>query len=54
VEPDRLSLTAIADLVERGKLRVEIDSVFALEDAAEAHRRSETGRVTGKIVLRVV
>jgi NADPH:quinone reductase-like Zn-dependent oxidoreductase len=54
VEPDRLSLTAIADLVERGKLRVEIDSVFALEDAAEAHRRSETGRATGKIVLRVV
>jgi NADPH:quinone reductase-like Zn-dependent oxidoreductase len=54
VEPDRLALTAIVDLVDRGELRVEIDSVFALEDAADAHRRSETGRTSGKIVLRVV
>lgn len=53
VEPDRLALTAIVDLVERGELRVEVDSVFALEDAIEALRRSETGRVVGKIVLRV-
>jgi NADPH:quinone reductase-like Zn-dependent oxidoreductase len=54
VEPDRLALTAIVDLVEQGRLRVEIDSVFPLEDAAEAHRRSETNRVVGKVVLRVV
>jgi NADPH:quinone reductase-like Zn-dependent oxidoreductase len=54
VEPDRLALTAIADLVEQGRVRVEIDSVFPLKDAAEAHRRSETNRAVGKIVLRVV
>ncbi|HTJ68997.1 MAG TPA: NADP-dependent oxidoreductase [Actinospica sp.] len=54
VEPDRLALTAIVELIEQGKLRVEIDSVYALEDAADAHRRSETGRVVGKVVLRVV
>ena len=53
VEPDRLALTAIADLVERGELRVEIDSVFPLAEAAEAHRRGETNRARGKIVLRV-
>jgi NADPH:quinone reductase-like Zn-dependent oxidoreductase len=54
VEPDRLALTAITDLVEQGRLRVEIDSVFPLAAAADAHRRSETGRTVGKIVLRVV
>jgi NADPH:quinone reductase-like Zn-dependent oxidoreductase len=53
VEPDRLALTAITDLVERGALRVQIDSVFPLAEAAEAHRRGETNRASGKIVLRV-
>ena len=53
VEPDRLALTAIVELIERGELRVEIDSVFPLEQAADAHRRGETNRASGKIVLRV-
>jgi NADPH:quinone reductase-like Zn-dependent oxidoreductase len=53
VEPDRLALTAIAELVERGELRVEIDTVFPLAEAAAAHRRGETNRASGKIVLRV-
>jgi NADPH:quinone reductase-like Zn-dependent oxidoreductase len=54
VEPDRLALTAITDLVEQGKLRVEIDSVFPLAEAADAHRRGETNQASGKIVLSVV
>ncbi|GAB2585478.1 NADP-dependent oxidoreductase [Kribbella endophytica] len=53
VEPDRLALTAITDLVAQGKLRVELDSVFPLAEAAEAHRRGETNQATGKIVLTV-
>jgi NADPH:quinone reductase-like Zn-dependent oxidoreductase len=53
VEPDRLALTAITDLVAQGKLRVELDSVFPLAEAAEAHRRGETNQATGKIVLGV-
>jgi NADPH:quinone reductase-like Zn-dependent oxidoreductase len=53
VEPDRLALTAITDLVEQGRLRVEVDSVFPLAEAADAHRRGETNQASGKIILRV-
>lgn len=54
VEPDHATLTAIMDLVAAGRLRPEIETVLPLAQAAEAHRLGETGRTTGKIVLRVV
>ncbi|MFF5210327.1 NADP-dependent oxidoreductase [Streptosporangium sp. NPDC000396] len=53
VEPDYAAMEAIAALVEAGRLRVEIDTVLPLEQAARAHERGETGRTTGKIVLTV-
>jgi putative PIG3 family NAD(P)H quinone oxidoreductase len=39
--------------VEEGRLRPVIDSVFPFADAAEAHRRMESGDHVGKIVLEV-
>jgi NADPH:quinone reductase len=39
--------------VEAAKLKVPIDSVFPLAEAAEAHRRLARGHVLGKIVLRI-
>ncbi len=39
--------------VEAGRLKPVIDKVFALADAADAHRRMEAGEHVGKIVLRV-
>ncbi|WP_030990630.1 NADP-dependent oxidoreductase [Streptomyces sp. NRRL S-1813] len=53
VEPDRAGLQAVADLVDSGKLRVAVDTVVPLEEAAKAHTLGETGRTTGKIVLEV-
>ncbi|WAM00398.1 NADP-dependent oxidoreductase [Streptomyces sp. Je 1-369] len=53
VEPDRLGLLEIARLVDEGKLRVEVDTVLPLEDAAKAHAYGEQGRTQGKIVLKV-
>ncbi|MCO5998667.1 NADP-dependent oxidoreductase [Actinoallomurus rhizosphaericola] len=53
VEPDHAGMKEIAALVEDGRLRPEIDSVFPLEEAAKAHERGETNRTTGKIVLTV-
>ncbi|MEO8849624.1 MAG: NAD(P)H-quinone oxidoreductase [Casimicrobiaceae bacterium] len=40
-------------LFAAGKLKVVIDSTFALADAADAHRRVETSRHIGKILLEV-
>lgn len=51
VEPDYCALQSIAALVDEGKLMVTIDQTFPLDQAAEAHRRLEQGRATGKIVL---
>ncbi|MFD8377894.1 NADP-dependent oxidoreductase [Streptomyces sp. NPDC059679] len=53
VEPDQQGLREISDLIEDGRLRVIVDAVFPLEQAARAHELGETGRTTGKIVLTV-
>lgn len=53
VEPDHQGLREIAALAEQGRLRVIVDAVFPLEEAAAAHRLGERGRTTGKIVLSV-
>ena len=51
VEPDYAGLESLAALADEGRLRVVIDETFPLAQAAEAHRRLEEGRATGKIVL---
>lgn len=51
VEPDGHALGEIAALIESGEVRVEVEEVFALADAAAAHRRLEDGRTRGKLVL---
>ncbi|MGW7103111.1 NADP-dependent oxidoreductase [Streptomyces sp. NPDC054838] len=53
VEPDHRGLLEIAALVEAGELRVVVDTVLPLEQAAKAHEIGEQGRTTGKIVLTV-
>ena len=53
VEPDRLGLEALADLVAEGLLRPHVSATFPLADAARAHEAIETGRTQGKLVLTV-
>jgi NADPH:quinone reductase-like Zn-dependent oxidoreductase len=53
VEPDRLALTAIAELVEAGRLRATIAETLPLAQACRAHELGENGRTTGKLVLTV-
>lgn len=54
VEPDRIGLLGLTELVETGRLRVHVERTFGLAEVAEAHRLAETGHVTGKLVLTVV
>ncbi|GHK03652.1 NADP-dependent oxidoreductase [Streptomyces sp. NPDC003753] len=51
VEPDHAGLEELARLVTEGRLRVRVDQVFRLADAAKAHEYGEANRTTGKIVL---
>ena len=53
VEPDGHALGEIAALIESGAVQAEVEEVFALADAAAAHRRLEDGRTRGKLVLEV-
>ncbi|MFI5682010.1 NADP-dependent oxidoreductase [Streptomyces cellulosae] len=53
VEHDQAGMRAIADLVDRGKLRAHISGTFPLAEGAQAHRLGETGRTTGKMVITV-
>ncbi|GAA2393034.1 zinc-binding dehydrogenase [Dactylosporangium salmoneum] len=52
VEPDRAGLDALAAMVLEGSLRVLVDRVFPLAEAASAHELGEAGHVTGKLVPR--
>jgi NADPH:quinone reductase-like Zn-dependent oxidoreductase len=51
VEPDGPALTRIAELIDAGEVSVEVEEVFPLEQAAQAHTRGESGRTRGKLVL---
>jgi NADPH:quinone reductase-like Zn-dependent oxidoreductase len=48
-----IRLQEIAGFIDAGKLRVVVDKVFPLHDAAYAHELSEAGHVRGKIILNV-
>ena len=53
VHPDHKRLETFNALVSTRVLRPIIDQVLPLEEAAQAHRRLETGHGQGKIVLKV-
>ncbi|TAM66592.1 MAG: NADP-dependent oxidoreductase [Microbacteriaceae bacterium] len=53
VAPDARTLTTIGTLIDAGAVRVHVDTVFDLADAAAAHRALETSHTRGKIVVSV-
>ena len=53
VHSDGAQMAQLAALADAGRLRVGLDSVFPLADAAKAHERAEHGHIQGKIVLEV-
>ncbi|GAA3206084.1 NADP-dependent oxidoreductase [Dactylosporangium siamense] len=53
VQPDHAGLRSLADLVDRGELRIVVDAVLPLDEVAKAHELVATGRSAGKVVLTV-
>jgi NADPH:quinone reductase-like Zn-dependent oxidoreductase len=53
VTPDGSTLAIVSRLLESGDVKVYVDHVYDLEDAAEAHRAIEEGHTRGKLVLKV-
>jgi NADPH:quinone reductase-like Zn-dependent oxidoreductase len=49
--PSGADLERVAALVQDGALRIIVEEVLPLRDAAKAHELIESGRATGKIVL---
>lgn len=46
-------LSECANLIDQGKLKIQLEKTFPLAEAAQAHRLLETGSMTGKIVLTI-
>jgi len=54
VRPDAGELAEIARLIDSGLVKVHLEAVFPLAEAARAHELSAGNRVRGKIVLKVI
>ena len=54
VRPNGAALAEVTTLIEKGRCRPVVDSVYALEDFAEAFERLEGGHAKGKVILKVV
>lgn len=52
-KPDGDDLAELTALIEAGKIEPVVDSVLPLDEVAEAHKKSESGRARGKIILAV-
>jgi NADPH:quinone reductase-like Zn-dependent oxidoreductase len=51
--PEGTRLAKLAELVDRGQLKVQVAQVFALEEARQAQKAVENGHGRGKIILKV-
>ncbi len=53
VRADGEQLREITQLVERGAIKPLVDKMFPLENVRDALAYSESGRATGKVVIKV-
>lgn len=52
-QPRQEWLEEIAGLIDNGDVKVIINQVFPMDEIAEAHRKSETWHVRGKLILEI-
>jgi NADPH:quinone reductase-like Zn-dependent oxidoreductase len=51
VEPDRIGLERLAELIDAGKIRPYVDQTLPLTEVAKAHQLVEGGHTRGKLVM---
>lgn len=51
--PTRDAAVYMAKLVEEGRVRIPVDSVYDMEDVVAAYERVATKRARGKVVIKV-
>lgn len=51
VRPERDHLKSLVELIDGGRVRVDIAARFPLDQIADAHRASESGHTAGKILV---
>lgn len=54
VQPNAAQLARIAGLIDAGKVKPVVETVFPLHEAARAHDAVQGGHTRGKVVLRVL
>jgi 2-desacetyl-2-hydroxyethyl bacteriochlorophyllide A dehydrogenase len=54
IKPRGEDLMVISDLIAKGLVKVHVEKIFPLQEAAKAHELIETERVRGKLVLEVI
>ena len=53
VKPNSADLELMRNWIEADKLRIHIDKVYPLAQIGDAFAYSETGKATGKVILKV-
>ncbi|KAI1797933.1 NAD(P)-binding protein [Ganoderma leucocontextum] len=53
VDPAKKDFEDFSKLVEEGRVKPLVDSVYSFEDTLKAYERIQTGRATGKVVVKV-
>ena len=54
INSSRKNLDALKQMAEKNKLVPTIEKVYPLDQVQEAHRKSESGRVVGKVIMSVI
>lgn len=53
VTPNAQDLNSISKLIDEGRVRVEVDSIFPMDQIQQAHALSQSQRAQGKIILEI-